>query len=260
MTDQQIATFEQELRKMQPSALSDQLLNDAELECLAGELAAVEPQRVRQGLTDELLDQITGAELSTIQPAQLRAEFLDTLSLIPEEAEIAELSVAPISAELLNTLTSAVESIEQEVVEEKVILFPAQEQEAKPRSHWQWYASAAAVAVMGIFLGFKGLPGDNMLPSFVQNSQTSVPSIGHNFNPQPISAEPAGELLNVSTNSTLLKASDQGLVTHKTDGETLYRAMKVVSLETATLINEHGKTVKFQRPVERLVFVPAEVE
>lgn len=246
MSDHQ--DFEKDLLGYQPVPIDERGLDDALLQCFAGELAATPLPALRPAFLDELELQATAAELSAYTPAELREEYLETLAVSPVEADLKRLSLPALSDDLLDKFTALAEETECEVVTEKVIPFPAAEEKRRPSS-WRWYTTAAAVAVIGLFTGYQAMSPQGQTPPVIVQGTTEAPST-------IIDAQPIGELLNVSTNSTVINAQDQGLVPNKTNSK-YYRATQVVSMETIILENEHGEKVEVKGPVRRMIYAPA---
>lgn len=251
MSDEELEKFEQELLEIQPLSLEGDQVDMAMLQCFSGELAALPPKSMREGLLDELELQALSAELSVSQPAPLKEDLLETLALAPMEAELRTFSPPALSDSLLDKFTSAAEAAEKEEVSEKVIPFPSETQKKKGSMKW---LATAAVACMGLFLGYNAMsPAGNQTFTGQTTADHGVAHVA------PLITEPIGQLLNVSNNSTVISAQDQGLVPNKTNTQ-YFRAMKVLAKESVTIENEDGERVVVERPVMRTVLVPAETD
>jgi len=199
-------------------------------------------------MVDRLDITLIESELQEISPTPLSGGLLETLSAIPLEAEFTELAPTALSSDFLDKLEATVEGVEKEALASKVISFPRAEE--KKDFNWKWLSTAAAVAVLGVITGLGMFKADNSeVPQFTKNE---TPFIPETFTPQPISQN---GLVNVSLNSTVVDTTDHGLV--KGQRNEYSRAIKVVSMETCTIKNKQGKSIIVQKPVEKIILVPA---
>ncbi len=242
-SDQDLELFEQELREHSPAALSDHHLEALELSAFAGELASTAPVALNEDLLSATLHKITEAELQQVEPAQLETELLDTLELAPLEAELRALTPAPLNDSTMDRFLGAIDQAEQSIGE-NIITFPTQP--AEPKHDWKWYSAAAAVAILGILIGTIYTPSQPSSAPLANNSPAMV-APAHQSN---------GDLINVSTNSTIIDAQDQGMVRNQQQGSPYVRAVKVVTMETFFVENAQGEAIEVKRPVEKIVFLP----
>lgn len=257
MSENEIYEFEQKLRSIPPQPLNADQRANAELTQFIGELQT----SISSPLSSEKLEELEllalEAELSVRSPAPLSTELLETLALAPVEAELSLLTAPVLSASFIDSLSSLLEESENEQlkeIEEKVIPFPVKESE-KERSPWKWYATAAAVAIMGLFLGTGILQEEDSPPLGLASTSTSpdIPVLNGSSLPAD------GGLVNISRNSTFLNAQDQGLIPNSTN-TTYYQAMKVTSNETFLIENEKGEQIKVVAPVQQTILVPVETD
>jgi len=197
---------------------------------------------------------MTASALTAYIPQELNVELLETLSLAPVEAEFRTLVPSSMSQDFLNKCSNLVEETINQEMNGKVIQFPSKQ---RGRSYpIRWYATAAAVALIGLFSGFWAVPSSDNSDIFAQSNLPELPDYFESFSAGSFSN---GELLNVSTNSTLLKADDEGLVPNLVD-KTFYQAISITSMESYTMENDYGEKFQIQRPVKRTVFVPAHTD
>ena len=250
MTTQEEQEILSLLQEHTPAPLSKGLLEDLELTQFAGRLATLALSEMDVSLVNRLDSAIFENELQTTPLSPLSGEFLETLSSIPQEVELLNHSPSPLSSNTINKFVTAIEATEKEEVNSKVISFP--QSEKKNKSNWKWLSTAAAVAILGVITGLGMFRPDNSndTPQF---TKTKTPYLPETFTSQPIS--PQGELVNVSLNSTVVETEDHGLI--KGQSNQYSRAIKVVSMETCTIKSEDGKSIIVQKPVEKLILVPA---
>lgn len=250
MTDTEMQDFESLLKTYPPAHLTAQQLQNAELDIYAGELATYVPRKVSEKLLDDSLDLIFEAELSASSPAELSEDLIEKLSLSPIISEVSEIKLPSLSCDLLDKLTNAIENTEEESSNVKVIPFPEAYQ-TKEKQAPKWYMSAAAVALLGLMAGFFAFhkPANNQIAA-----TTLAPNISENAFPSI--SQNSDKLLNVSTNSAYLDIQDQGLIPSK-NNKSFYRVVKAVVMETCLIENELGQQVQVQKPVEKLILIPA---
>jgi len=254
MNDQDIHELEHYLQSFRPQPLSDSQLGLLELCPTAGELATIQACPLSASLLDQLDERIATTELSSVPPTPLSEELLTSLECATLEAELAQHSAPVLSNDLLSRLTVAAELAETEGEEGNVIQFP--QNEAAPSApeknafSWKWVATAAAVAMLGMFTGLQvftpASPGANGLvtgPTAPHSQASVLPTIQ------------SDQLLNVSKNSEPLLRENQGLI-YSPEKDAYFKATKVVTMESFLLETSEGKTVKVQRPVEKVIFVP----
>ncbi len=247
LQDAELALFSAELSTISPAALKPAILERAELELFGASLVQHRPSPLKEEHLEAFDDAQIEAELAQLHPARLDRSYLDMLAQIPAEVALAALPPAPLSPEMLDRLSATLEAAEDApALEPNVIPFP--QQEPADKRNWRWMASAAAVAVIGVFCGLMIKPGQqfNGSSSFVASSASDEP-LSHN-------------LLNVSTESTVLQAQDQGIVPYKDSDSVKYRAMRVVEIETRTMKDQHGNTIEVNRPVQKTILVPVEAD
>ncbi len=252
MNDQDLHNLEQELRAMTPAALTPELLDQCELQLFGANLAAMRPAGLSTDQLDACEHSVIENELHSLAPRALEKSFLDQLEHIPAEVGLMELEPQPLSNEFLDKLADKLENADApvaiETTEENVIPFPSATQKS-PAKNWKWYASAAAVACIGIFTGL------TLTNPGTTNSPLAANQAADQF--QPISSD---NLQNVSTESTFLQAQDRGIVLSNGSNPTHYRAVRVIQMETVTLKNDAGQTIQVQRPVEKTVLMPVEAD
>jgi len=254
MTEEEEKDFVKELREVAPATLTPSLLEQLELNAFAGGLLQYTPHPVSERFQDEVLEKISEEELQAFTAKPLRPEFLESLVNLPLEVALQDAMPKPLTSQQLDRFTNAIEEAESQVLKEKVIEFPVASNQKKTPFPIRWYASAAAVAIMGVFAGFLAFGGDAPEQKAVANAPVSkVPS---SFSSQPIAN---GDLVNVSLNSQVVGAEDRGIVPHRSSNQ-YYRAMKVISMETYLVTNEQGEQIKVQKPVEKIIMVPAHTD
>lgn len=237
---------------MKPAALTTELMDQCELQLFGASLATMHPADLSTDQLDACEHIVIESELHSLAPRALEKSFLDQLEHIPAEVGLMGVEPQPLSNEFLDNLADKLENADapaaMETPEENVIPFPSAAQKT-PAKNWKWYASAAAVACIGIFTGL------TLTNPGTTNSGYAANQAVDQF--QPISSD---NLQNVSTESTFLKAEDRGIVLSKGTSPTHYRAVRVIQVETVTLKNDAGQTIQVRRPVEKTVLMPVEAD
>ena len=251
MFDLKLQLFEQELKALTPSELSNGQIETGLLQSFNGKLSTTSPKPLSEDYLTELVLKITESEYSSLHPSCLNGHLMTRLNAVPEEAMITHLSPAVIPSDMLENLVSILELDNKSLTESyraKVIPFP----QNKKKNLFSWYVTTAAVAVMGLFTGFLAVNQASNSSQVVTSEMSSIPQY---FQGALETSILNGELLNISTNSNIINAYDEGLVPDQ-NIEKFYRAVGVTSLERCLIKNK----IEVQRPVEGTMLVPASAD
>ncbi len=257
MFDLKLQLFEQELKALTPSELSNGQIETGLLQSFNGKLSTTSPKPLSEDYLTKLALKITESEYSSLHPSCLNDHMMTRLNAVPEEAMITHFSPAVIPSDMLENLVSILELDNKSLTESnsaKVIPFP--QKKNKKKNLFSWYVTTAAVAVMGLFTGFLAVNQASNSSQLITSEMSSIPKY---FQGALEASIPSGELLNVSTNSNIINAYDEGLVPNQ-NTEKFYRAVRVTSLERCLIKNKIGEKIEIQRPVERTMLAPASTD
>ena len=244
MNESDLQEMENELQALTPRQISADTLDRLDVELFGFSLSQSRPTALEEEQLNSYEELKIESELLSLSPRSLEKSFLDQLDHIPAEADLLNTAPAALSNDFLDNLAHKLENIEESSdTSPNVIPFPTSTPQ-KRGSNLKWYSTAAAVACIGIFSG-------------LTLTQPATPSGPVAQSPQNTALD-SGRLQNVSVESTLFQAQNQGVITSHDRNQ--YRAMEVIEIEKYTLKNSAGKTILVERPVKKVVYVPVEAD
>ena len=241
--EQDLQDLENGLRSIGPSSLTPELKDRIYTQLFGANLAEHKPVELSDGQLDSYEDIIIESELNALLPRALDKSFLDQLENIPAESALSELNPSSLSDNFLNRIVHKLDNLETE--EENVIPFPTN---PKAQSkNWKWYASAAVAACIGIFCGL----------SLTKQESPTYADVAPINSFQSLYSD---NLQNISTESTLIRAENRGIIAAPTLDQAPHRAVRVIEMETQVLKSHSGDIIIKQRPVEKIIRIPVEAD